>query len=334
MPSRLPSSLSQFEEAIGDWRGGGCGDSEPLVDGFQTKAAVEAPGEGAEVTWQMFGADLAMGGQEAVLDIGQHRVRPAEGRVARRPAIGAGDVALMDDARLFGDAAKPLAAIADDGGSGLDSGAQALGFNGPEATHHLQASVERPSVIGGLDRDDKRGVAATAAPGPFAGALATDVSVVDLDPRSGGAELVTTVTLEHGLHQLVLKPPSGVGRDPKPPAQLDVGDALLALAKQMHGAEPHPHWQLGALQNGAGDQRRLIPASPALKQLTALDLAILCRRAPWTLEALRPAPGKPRLPACLLVRITLLERIVREALLVLYAVARHCFTLKIIVFSG
>jgi hypothetical protein len=66
-------------------------------------------------------------------------------------------------------------------------------------------------------------VAATAATGPFAGALAADVSVVDLDPRAGGAELVTTVALEHGLHQLMLKPPGSVGRDPKPPAQLDVG---------------------------------------------------------------------------------------------------------------
>ena len=71
----------------------------------------------------MFGADLAMGGQKAVLDIGQHRVRPTESGVARRVAIGAGDVALMDDARLFGDSAKPLAAVADDGRSGLDSGA-------------------------------------------------------------------------------------------------------------------------------------------------------------------------------------------------------------------
>ena len=111
------------------------------MDRFQDKAAVEAPGEGAEVTWQMFGADHAMRGQEAVLDIGQHRVRPAEGRVARSPAIGAGDVALMDDTRLFGNAAKPLATVADDGGSGLDTGAQALGFTGPEPTHHLQASV-------------------------------------------------------------------------------------------------------------------------------------------------------------------------------------------------
>src|SRR5215469_14899478 len=191
------------------------------------------------------------------------------------------------------------------------------------------------SLLGfGSDRDDKRGVAATAAPGPFAGALAADVSVVDLDPRASGAELVTTVALEHGLHQLVLKPPGSVGRDPKPPAQLDAGYSLLALAKQVHGAEPHPHRQLGALQNGAGDQRCLVPASPALKQLTALDLGILCPCAPWTLEALRPAPSKPRLPAGLLVRITLLKRIVREALLVLHVVARHCFTLKIVVFSG
>ena len=39
----------------------------------------------------------------------------------------------------------------------------------------------------------KGSVAAPAAPRPFAGALAADISVVDLDPRAGGAELVTTV---------------------------------------------------------------------------------------------------------------------------------------------
>src|SRR5215510_16593943 len=96
---------------------------------FKTQRRLkQAPGERAKVTWQMFGADHAMRGQKAVLDIGQHRVRPAEGRVARSPAIGAGDVALMDDTRLFGDAAKPLAAVADDGGSGLYTGAKALGL--------------------------------------------------------------------------------------------------------------------------------------------------------------------------------------------------------------
>src|SRR5271155_2042338 len=187
--------------------------------------------------------------------------------------------------------------------------------------------------MGGLDGDDKRGVAATTAPGPFAGALAADVSVVDLDPRAGGAELVTTVSLKHGLHQLVLHPPGSVGRDPQPPAQLDAGYSLLALGEQMHGAEPHSHRQLGALHNGASDQRCLVPASPALKQLTALDLGILCRCAPWTLEALRPAPGEPRLPTGLLVWLAVLEPIGPEALFGLPAVSRDRLSLEIIVFS-
>jgi hypothetical protein len=137
-----------------------------------------------------------------------------------------------------------------------------------------------------------------------------------------------------GLQQLVLHAPGSVGRDPEPPTQLDVGYSLLTLAKQMHGAEPHPHRQLGALQNGASDQRCLVSASLTLKQLTVLDLGILCPCAPWTLETLRPAPSKPRLAACLLVWIPLLKRIVREALLVLHAVARHRYTLKSFVFSG
>src|SRR5215212_3152902 len=93
----------------------------------------------------------------------------------------------------------------------------------------------------------------------------------------------------------------------------------------MHGAEPHPHRQLGALQDGAGDQRRLVAALSALQQLTPPDLTILWRRTPRTLEALGPAPGEPRFSARLLIRIEPLEGIIGEALLVLHAVARHRF---------
>src|SRR5215471_12395688 len=88
----------------------------------------------------------------------------------------------------------------------------------------------------------------------------------------------------------------------------------------MHGAKPNPHRQLGALQDGTGDQRCLIATAPALQQLTIADLAGC---APRTLEALRPAPGKPRPAAGLLVRIKPFEGIIREALLVLHAIARH-----------
>src|SRR5580700_1824206 len=95
---------------------------------------------------------------------------------------------------------------------------------------------------------------APAPPGAFASALAADIGVVDLDPGPGSAKLVTAVTLDHRLHQLVLDPPSGVGRDPEPATQLDVGQALLALSQQVHSAKPNPHRQLGTLQYGAGDQ--------------------------------------------------------------------------------
>ena len=81
--SRLPSSLSQFEETVGHWRGRRCGDGESLVDSFQDKPTIEAPGKGAEIARQMFGLNGAVRSQNAVFDIGEKSVRPAERGVAR-----------------------------------------------------------------------------------------------------------------------------------------------------------------------------------------------------------------------------------------------------------
>src|SRR5215469_11545955 len=83
-------------------------------------------------------------------------------------------------------------------------------------------------------------MAAPTAPGAFAVALTADLGVVDLDPWPGGAKQVTAVPFDHCLHQLVLDPPGGVGRDPEPATQFDVGQALLALSQQMHGGETKP----------------------------------------------------------------------------------------------
>src|SRR3954449_246622 len=128
---------------------------------------------------------------------------------------------------------------------------------------------------GRFDRYDKGGVAASATPGALPGTLTANIGVVDLDPRPAGAKLIAAVAFDHRLHQLVLNPPGGISRDPKAPTQLDVGQPFLALGEQMHGAEPYPHRQLGALQDGAGNQRRLMAAQPALQKLTPADLAIV-----------------------------------------------------------
>jgi hypothetical protein len=71
----------------------------------------------------MFGRDGAVRGQQAVFDVGEHGICPAKGGVSGGGAIGAGDVTLVGDTRLPRKATKPLPAVADDGGSGLDTGA-------------------------------------------------------------------------------------------------------------------------------------------------------------------------------------------------------------------
>jgi hypothetical protein len=48
----------------------------------------------------MFGRDSAVRGQEAVFDIGEHGICPAEGGMSGGGAIGAGNVALVDETRL------------------------------------------------------------------------------------------------------------------------------------------------------------------------------------------------------------------------------------------
>jgi hypothetical protein len=54
---------------------------------------------------------------------GGKRICPAEGGVSGGGAVGAGDVALVDETRLPRNALKLLPAVADDGRSGLDTGA-------------------------------------------------------------------------------------------------------------------------------------------------------------------------------------------------------------------
>ena len=71
----------------------------------------------------MLSADRTVRCQKAVLDVGEHCVGPAERRMARSGAIGTGDVTLVNETRLRGNAAKPLAAVANDGGSRYDTGA-------------------------------------------------------------------------------------------------------------------------------------------------------------------------------------------------------------------
>src|SRR5262249_58094172 len=114
--------------------------------------------------------------------------------------------------------------------------------------------VIRGGAWGGGPREKKKGRRPPPpAPGASAGAVTADIGVVDLDPWPGGAKQVTAVPFDHRLHQLVLDPPGGVGRDPEPATQFDVGQALLSLSLPMHGAKTKPHPHAGAPQSGTPD---------------------------------------------------------------------------------
>ena len=57
--------------------------------------------------------------------------------------------------------------------------------------------MQRSTVIGRFDCGDEGGVSTSATSRSFTGALAAQISLVDLDAQAGGAKLVTAVSFKH-----------------------------------------------------------------------------------------------------------------------------------------
>ena len=109
--------------------------------------------------------------------------------------------------------------------------------------------------------NDRRLARRTAAP-LAAVALPAEIGVVDLDPSR---QALCGVPLHHRLHELVLDLPGGGLGDAKPAAQLNAGDAALALSEVVHGAKPSAQRYLGRRENRSGDHRcRSNPASSSV----------------------------------------------------------------------
>jgi hypothetical protein len=66
--------------------------------------------------------------------------------------------------------------------------------------------------------------------------------------------LLLGIALHHHLRQLVLDGPGGGLGHAEAAAELDAGDALLALRQVVHGAEPDPQRHLGRSEEGASDR--------------------------------------------------------------------------------
>ena len=146
------------------------------------------------------------------------------------------------------------------------------------------------STIVERDRRDKGHLVFRTPPYLAACAFSAQIGVVDLDLAT---ERVERFALGHSLHELVVHPPGGGVADPQGPLQSQRGQACFRLADQVDRQEPEGQGQMRALEQGAGDERRLVSTRLALKGLVQSrsggQNAMARVPALWAAETGRPA---------------------------------------------
>lgn len=200
---------------------------------------------------------------EAGLEIAQDGVDPKE--IRQFPGLSAsGHGSLVMTAR-FGHSCEAGEPVGKHGATRAE-----LGF-GPvcdrlarKAGDHRQLEVQRVSTIVERDRRDKGHLVFRTPTDLATCAFSTQIGVVDLDLA---LERVECFALGHGLHELVMPPPGGGVADPQGPLQSQRGQACFRLADQIDRQKPEGQGQMRALEQGAGDERCLVPTSLALKRL-------------------------------------------------------------------
>src|SRR5246127_4515684 len=173
--------------------------------------------------------------------------------------------------------------------------------------------------VGFVPPHNRRLARRTAAP-LAAVALAAEIGVVDLDPS---CQALCGVPLHHRLHELVFDRPGGGLGDAKSAAQLNAGDAALALSEMVHGAKPSAQRHLGRRENRSGDHRCLPSTGATLVQCPGLDDTVMLPCATRADKAGWPAPAHHRRPALILCSVKNSKLGLAEPLLKLHLVARH-----------
>jgi hypothetical protein len=167
-----------------------------------------------------------------------------------------------------------------------------------------QLEADWLAVRRGFDRGDERHFAGGAAPALASAAFAADVGVVELDTTGQG---LAGVPLEHDLLELVLGCPGGGLGHAEAAAQLDAGDALLALSEVVDRPELKTQRQLGRGEDRPGGRRDLPTAGAALIKIPRRHEAVLGTAALRTHEAIGPSRHDHRVAALLLGTVAAFE---------------------------
>lgn len=176
------------------------------------------------------------------------------------------------------------------------------GFDGfaCKSTNSIHLDVNRPTFVIQLYGRDKRNLIFRSATSLAATELSAEVGVVNMDDS---LQEVLTVTLLHGLHQLVLDPPSSRITYPKLSPEFHRRDPVFSVGDEIDGLEPCDQGKLCGVKYGACCYRRLMATTLALVPLASavVDHAeALSRATLGTIEAIRPASILQRRMALLL----------------------------------
>ncbi len=165
-----------------------------------------------------------------------------------------------------------------------------------ESRYRGQLDSQGVPLLAERNRSHKRHLVFRATPDLAATALTAKVGVINLyAPLQGIAGL----PLHHGLHQLVVHQPCRWVTHTQVALERQRRQSGFGLADEVDCQEPHRQGQLGALKDGASDQRRLVPTGVALKDLVAKGTqdAVRSATAARTGKALWPASALQRLGA-------------------------------------
>src|SRR5438309_113190 len=247
-------------------------------------------------------------------------VDPLEGGCQGSLATGSGDDGLMD-ASGVADAGETAQTVTDDGAGGIEIALRQGGDFGPaETLDAAQLQAAWLTLWCGFDRRHNRRLAGRTAAPLAAVALAAEIGVIHLDPSR---QSLCGIPLHHYLHEFVLDLPGcGLGNT-KPAAQLDAGNASLALGQVVHGAKPGAQRHFGRGENRPSDQRCLPSTGGTLVKRAGFDHAVTLPAADRANEAGGPAPAEHLLATLFLGPIKNGKPSLTEALLELDLVARH-----------
>ena len=298
------------------------GDQQPRVQRPEVEAAIETVGERGEVSSGVLAeGKRVVGTLQTGLEIAQDCVDPQEfGYVlGLSPAHDDGFVRATGP----GDGTEAGQSV---GAYRAARGEVALGpirnrVQG-ESRHEVELDAQRMPGVGERDSRHEGTLVLRAPPGLAARALAAEVGVID---RNVTAQDVAILARGHRQHELVVHEPSRWVAHAQVALECQRRQAGLGLADQVDRQEPHAQGKLAALKDRASDERGLMTARIALKnlQIPATQHAVGSGLTARATKTVRPARALQCLRALRLRSVQVKELVHRQTGLELDLIHGH-----------